>query len=54
MAYSLQFIAGISEHNPLISGANIHSVLADMHATSNVWALLVDANKHSHVLLHNP
>jgi hypothetical protein len=46
MAYSLQSIASIFEHNPLISSANLPFVFAVMHVTGNVGALLVDANKH--------
>ena len=38
-------VAGIPEHDALVSGAHVHLVLANMHSTGNVWALLVDANQ---------
>merc|ERR1719440_295106 len=40
----LGLVASISKHDALIASANIHFVLAHMHSSGNVWALLVDAN----------
>merc|ERR1719502_1812337 len=40
------FITGIAKHDALVASTHIHFVLAHMHTTCNVWALLVDANQH--------
>merc|ERR1711966_176749 len=41
----LGLIAGIAEHDALVAGTHIHVVLANVHATRDVRALLVDAHK---------
>mmetsp|Transcript_57590 Transcript_57590/g.103474 ORF Transcript_57590/g.103474 Transcript_57590/m.103474 type:complete len:321 (+) Transcript_57590:618-1580(+) len=39
-------ITGVAKHDTLVASAHIHVSLANVHATSDVWALLVDADKH--------
>merc|ERR1719377_265903 len=40
----LGLIARVAEHDTLVTGANVHLVLANVHAAGNVRALLVDAD----------
>merc|ERR1719409_1108278 len=42
----LRLIRGVAEHDALVASADVHLVLPDVHATSNVGALLVDRNLH--------
>mmetsp|Transcript_42691 Transcript_42691/g.108390 ORF Transcript_42691/g.108390 Transcript_42691/m.108390 type:complete len:214 (-) Transcript_42691:34-675(-) len=42
----LGLVASVAEHDALIAGADIHVILANVHTTCDVRALLVDAHQH--------
>merc|ERR1712060_313982 len=50
----LGLIRSIAEHNALIAGTHVKIRLADMNATCDVWALLVDAHKDLAGLVTQP
>mmetsp|Transcript_135828 Transcript_135828/g.434543 ORF Transcript_135828/g.434543 Transcript_135828/m.434543 type:complete len:217 (-) Transcript_135828:59-709(-) len=41
----LSLVAGVSEHDALVAGADVEVLLADVHSTGDVGALLVDAHE---------
>jgi len=41
----LSFVASVSEHDSLVTCTNVEVILANMHTTSDIRALLVNTNE---------